>query len=487
MTERTESESVTAPAGTDRGGTTRRVPLIAVAALLVLLTNAIVFVLPPLLPAIQAEYQLTSVSSVTWIFTLLTLGGGAGFVLIPRLSDVIGDRDTAVLSGAALTGGALVAAIGDSYAALLVGAVAMGFGTAAQMLPLGFLRRSLGESGLTTAVAVLVVATGIGIVVGMIGGGLIVENLSLRAFLYILAAACAATTVASFLTIEQFRPTTAVAGIGAVGTVWMIAWVGAVLLALSQGVVWGTEALIPLAAGLFGAGAWFWAQRRSSSPVFSAALIKSPFVTATCVAVGLFATVNAAFLVLLSNYAQIDPASLAPEDAYGLGRTALQTGWLMVPFAITFLVGGTVVEKPVAEGRGAAVLITGAVITAVGLALLAVAHDQQWHYLVGAGVIGFGCAMGYAGSFAIVQMAVPESEAGMAAAMAGTAMSVGFALGSAIVTSVLSASTVPIPGTDIAVANRDQYDTGYWAAVGLAALIVVTVAISRTRSGRRTP
>ena len=118
-------EAATRPTGTPSGGTTRRVLLIAVGALLVLLTNAIVFVLPPLLPAIQAEYQLTSVSSVTWIFTLLTLGGGAGFVLIPRLSDVIGDRDTAVLSGAALTGVALVAAIGDSYAALLIGAVVM--------------------------------------------------------------------------------------------------------------------------------------------------------------------------------------------------------------------------------------------------------------------------------------------------------------------------------------------------------------------------
>ncbi|WP_406635149.1 MFS transporter [Amycolatopsis sp. WGS_07] len=470
---------------TDPRRTSGRVPLVGVAALLVILTNAIVFILPPLLPVIQAHYQLTTVSSVTWIFTLLTLGGGAGFVLMPRLSDVIGDRDTAVLSGAALTAGALIAAIGDSYAALLVGATVMGFGMAAQMLPLGFLRRSLGDNGLSIAVAVLVVATGVGIVAGMIGGGFIVQNLSLRTFLFVLAAAFAATTAASYLTIPQYRRSASGGSIGAVGTLCLIGWVGAILLALSQGVVWGEEALIPLAAGLVGAAVWLWAQRKTSTPVFDRALLKSPFVTAACVAVGLFATVNSAFLVLLSNYAQTDPASLAPQDSYGLGRTALQTGWLMVPFAVTFLVGGTVAEKPVAQGRGAAVLITGAIVSLGGLALLAVAHDRPWEYLVSAGIIGLGCSMGYASGFAVVQMAVPEEKAGMAAAIAGTAMAIGFALGSAIVTTILTASTVVIPGTDIAVANKGEYSTSYWTAVGLAALIVLTVAVSRIRTGRR--
>ncbi|HJQ07268.1 MAG TPA: MFS transporter [Nocardioides sp.] len=483
MTENSELTGLRA--GTDPGGTTGRLPLIGVAALLVILTNAVVFILPPLLPVIQTAYQLTTVSSVTWIFTLLTLGGGAGFVLLPRLSDVIGDRDTAVLSGAALTLGALVAAVGNSYAALLIGSTIMGFGMAAQMLPLGFLRRALGDSGLTTAVAVLVVATGVGIVVGMIGGGFIVQNLSLRTFLYVLTGAFAVTTLASFAVIPRSRPVTATARIGVTGTVWLIAWVGAVLLALTQGVVWGKEALIPLAIGVVAAAGWWWAERRSATPVFDRVLLRSPFVSAASLAVGLFATVNAAFLVLVSNYAQIDPSYLNPHDAYGLGRTALQTGWLMVPFAVTFLVGGTVVEKPVAEGRGATMLIAGALISLAGLALLALVHDQQWEYLVSAGIIGLGCSMGYASGFAVVQMAVPEEKAGMAAAIAGTAMAIGFALGSAIVTTILTASTIIIPGTDIAIAKAGQYTTSYWTSVGLAALIVVTVAVSRTRSARR--
>ncbi len=80
--------------------------LIAVAALLATVTNAVAFMLPPLLPVITTSYAHNSVSAATWVFTALTLGGGAGFVLIPRLTDILSDRATSLMSGAFLTGGA---------------------------------------------------------------------------------------------------------------------------------------------------------------------------------------------------------------------------------------------------------------------------------------------------------------------------------------------------------------------------------------------
>ncbi|NMO03164.1 MFS transporter [Gordonia sp. TBRC 11910] len=464
----------------------RRLALIAVGALLALLSNAIVFVLPPLLPVIQAQYQLTTVSAATWIFTVLTLGSGAGFVLLPRVSDVIGDRSAAVIATGALTVGAVIPAIGNSYATLIIGAAILGFGCGSQMLPLGLLRRTLGEGGLSTAVAVLVVSTGVGIVAGMIGGGIIVQDLSIQDFFYILTAIFAVTTLACWVTIPRSTVSNARTPMGTLGTVWMVAWVATILLALTQGVIWGSAALIPAAIGIIAAIGWVVAQRRSATPVFDAELVRAPFVAAACIAIALFAVVNAAFLVLLSNYVQMDPSYLPAGESYGLGRTALQTGFLMVPFAVTFLVAGSIAEKPVVAGRGGTVLIAGALLAGAGLALLAVVHDQQWSYLVGAAVIGLGCAVGYTGCLAIVQLAVPEEKAGMAAAIGGVAMAVGFAVGSALVTLILSTSTVLLTGTDIAVAKEYLYGVAYWVAVGLALLIVVTVVVSQARNRRRT-
>ena len=476
-------------AGSAGGAAVGRAPgrtaLIGIGSLLVVLTNAVIFILPPLLPVIQAQYGLGTVAETTWLYTALTLGGGAGFILLPRLADLHGDRNANVAAAAFLTLGALVPAVGDSYPTLLVGCSLMGFGGAAQVLPLGFLRRGLGEGGITVAVAVLVIGTGVGIVAGMIGGGLIVQSLSLQSFFVVLTAIGVATTLASYLLIPHAPPAERTGRIGIVGTVWMIAWVAAILLTLTQGLVWGNAALIPLVLGVVGGITWVRVERRSSTAVFDVALMKAPLVTASCICIALFAAVNSAFLLLVSTYAQIIPEALRPGDAYGLGLSALQTGWLMLPFALTFVVGGAIVDRPVNNGRVVPVFVCGAVISAAGLAWLAVAHDQQWHYLVGAAVIGLGCSIGYAAGFTLAQLAVPEEKAGMATGVAGTFLAVGFAFGTALVSADLSASLVPVPGTTLQVAAESLYGVGYWIAGGLALLVVVTVLVSRARTARR--
>ncbi|MBB2890984.1 MFS transporter [Flexivirga oryzae] len=459
--------------------------MIGIGALLVMLTNAIVFLLPPLLPTIQDQYGLTTVAETTWLYTALTLGGGVSFILLPRVADIYGDRNAAVIASALLVAGATIPAIGDSYPTLLIGSVIMGFGGAAQLLPLGFLRRNLGDSGLTIAVAVLVIATGIGIVLGMIGGGYTVEHLSLRDIFIFLAVAAVATTVIAFLAIPHAPPAEPTGRIGVLGTVWMIAWVAAILLALTQGLVWGTGALIPLALGIIGGVAWMRVERRSPAAVFDAAVLKAPFVVAASTCVGLFAAVNAAFLLLLSAFAQVAPSTLPAGKGYGLGLSALQTGLLMLPFALTFLVGSVIADGPANRGRGGPVLILGACTCISGFAFLAFAHDRVWEYLVGAAMVGLGCSIGYAAGFTLVQLAVPEAKAGMAAGVAGTAMAVGFAFGTALVTGVLSASVLPVSGSTTEVAAKSLYGDSYWVAAVLAGFIVLTVVRSRARATRR--
>ncbi|MFC9557401.1 MFS transporter, partial [Rhodococcus sp. NPDC056960] len=210
-------------AGLGSEAPTHRAPnkavLIGVGTLLVVLTNAIIFILPPLLPTIQAQYGLATVAATTWLYTALTLGGGASFILLPRLADLHGDRNAAVAASALLAVGALIPAVGDSYPTVLVGCALMGFGGAAQLLPLGFLRRNLGEDGISVGVAVLFIATGVGIVVGMIGGGFIVESLSLRGFFVILTAVCAATTIACYVSIPHAPPAERGGRIAVLGTV----------------------------------------------------------------------------------------------------------------------------------------------------------------------------------------------------------------------------------------------------------------------------
>jgi hypothetical protein len=77
-------ESVDLAATPLPGPDARRGPLITIAVVLSIVGNAVAFMIPPLLPLIQARFTL-GVSASAWIFTALTPGGGAGYVLIPRL------------------------------------------------------------------------------------------------------------------------------------------------------------------------------------------------------------------------------------------------------------------------------------------------------------------------------------------------------------------------------------------------------------------
>ncbi|MFD5294064.1 MFS transporter [Streptomyces mutabilis] len=449
----------------------KRVPLISVSALLCTVTIAVNFMLGPLLPLMQSQFSI-DVSAATWVLTAMLLGSGAGFVLIPRLQDIVDDRTMLLWSGVLLTAGALIPAVADTYPALLVGSAMLGFGSAAQILPVGFLRRRLSGPSVATAVSVLIMATGTGVVVGMVGGGLTVKYLSLSTFFYLLAAAFAATTAALLAVVPHSRPASS-SRIGVWGTAWMIAWVTLVLLAMAQISDWGNVCYLLLAVGVTAGVAWVLAQRRSAAPVFDLAMLKRPYTTTACVASFLFGAVDAAFILLVSYYTQTPS-----EVGYGFGTDALGTSLLMLPFALTMFISGKAAEHVVQQGRPGAVLAVGAALCGLGLVWLAFAHDHTWQYLVGSALVGLGSRAGYSGSFAIPQLVVDEEQAGMAAGIPATAMMIGAAFGSAVTTTVLSLAYIPeVPG----VPQSHLYTVGYLIAAAFPAGILAATALSSTR------
>lgn len=448
----------------------RRIALIGIAALLATVTNAVLFMIPPLLPLMQEQFGL-NLAGETWVFTTLTLGGGAGFVLLPRFSDVLGDWLTALGTGAFLVVGSLIPVISHTYAAILVGSALLGFGSAGQLLPIGFLRRHLVGGKVSVAVSVLIMATGAGVVSGMLGGGVTVRYLPLTGFFAIMAVVFAATTAAILVVLPRDEPESA-GKPGVLGTLWMIAWLTALLLTLTQGLLWGDAALLPLVLGIAGFFTWRRAQRRSAAPVFDRSITKMPYLGVACAAAALFGAIDAAFLLLVTYYTQASPVA----SGYGLGMDALGTGLLMLPFALTMFISGKAAEKQVAKGRPGEVLIVGAVLSVLGIGFLVVDHRVWWAYLIGAGVIGLGSRAGYSGAFAVPQFLVHPRKSGMAAGIIGTAMAIGIAFGSALISALLlshakSSSAAP---------PVSSYEAGYLATL-LCAVAIVVIALRAHR------
>jgi MFS family permease len=227
-----------------------------------------------------------------------------------------------------------------------------------------------------------------------------------------------------------------------------------------------------LAAGLVGGAAWALVQRRSPSALFDVKLLKKPYFTTAWLVGGLFGAVDAALLLLVSYYTQT-PA----EAGYGLGMDALGTGLVMMPFALMMFVRGKAAEKAVQDGRPGSTLVVGAAICAGGLLLLAFAHSSVWQYVAGVALVGLGSRLGYSGAFAITQLVVPESEAGMAGGMSGTTMAIGYAFGSAVITGLLALA----PLGDTGLPQPYLYTVGYLVTLGFSVLILVSTLVSRLR------
>jgi hypothetical protein len=316
-------------------------------------------------------------------------------------------------------------------------------------------------------------ATGSGVVVGMVGSGLAVRYLSLSAFFYVLAAAFLITTVALLIIVPPSRPASS-AKIGVFGTAGLIAWVAVVLLAVSQISVWSrTVCLMLLVVGVVAGIAWALSQRNSPTAVFDLGMLKQPFATTAIVASFMFGAIDAAFILLVSYYTQT-PAAVG----YGLGMDALTTSLLMLPFALTMFISGKAAEKLIQQGRPAIVLTGGAAVCAIGLVWLLFAHDHTWQYLIGSGIIGLGTRAGYSGSFAIPHLVVSEEKAGMAAGIPATIMMIGAAFGAAVMAVILSLASIPkIPG----VPEGYLYTVGYGVSVAFPVGILIAVALSTLR------
>jgi hypothetical protein len=248
-----------------------------------------------------------------------------------------------------------------------VASALLGFGSSAQLVPLSFLRRYLSGNGVSTAVMVLVMATGSGVVLGMVGGGLSVRiwsvpahlnadgtvpTLSIAPFYLVLAALFVLTTVALLAVVPNCPPQTK-GHLGIANTVWLIGWVSLILLSLSAPMdsTVGENAGAILLAGVIAAVGWVVAERRVRMPVFDITVLRTPYVTTACVSAGLFGCIDAVFLVLANYYAQTVNGLPRSADggrtgwspdfgAYGLSLDPLQTSLILLPFALAMFISG---------------------------------------------------------------------------------------------------------------------------------------------------
>ncbi|MEZ5182697.1 MAG: DHA2 family efflux MFS transporter permease subunit [Acidimicrobiales bacterium] len=391
-------------------------------------------------------------------------------VALPRLADDLGattsqlqwivDGYTLVFAGLLLTAGSL----GDRYGRrsalsiglviFVLGSIASGLATSAGMLIAT--RSVMGVGGALIMPATLSLLTniftdpkerakaigiwagvsGIGVAVGPMLGGYLLEHFSWGSVFFVNVPVVAVALPAGYLLLPNSRaddsqpldPAGAVLSIiGLVALVW------AIIEAPAKG--WGSpEVAGAFALGAVTLGAFLWWERTTPHPMLDIRFFRNRRFSAANLAVTLtfFAMFGSGFV--LTQFMQ-----------FVLGFSPLEAGIRSVPIALMLMIVAPQSTK-LAHRIGTKLTVAGGLaIVAVGMTVAATVTPELGYgrVLPAQILLGIGIALAMAPATESIMGSLPREKAGVGSAMNDTTRQVGGALGVAVIGSVLSSQYGP--------------------------------------------
>ena len=423
----------------------------------------------PLITTVASTFGV-SLASAQWTLTIALLSGAVAIPLLGRLGAGPRRRATIIGTLAVVAGGSVLTVLPLSFGWLLAGRAAQGVGLGLTALMMGVARDHLDADRAPSVIALLSVASVIGIGAGYPLAGLLAEFGGLRAA-YGLGAA---VTIVALLTAVRSMPAPPPgrsARVDIPGALLLAGGLLAVLLVLSETSIWSSRPAVAAAVTVLGLallGAWAWHERRTPFPLVDVRLLRHRAVAIANIAMLAGATGMYLLLTLITRFTQTPRAA-----GYGFGLTTFEAGLVLVPFSLLGFLGGRVTPSLRARFGARRVLAGSAIVVLGAFALFAIARSTIAGPLLamailGAGVGGFSAAMP-----AVILAVTPDSETSSAMSFNLVVRSVGLSVGSAVGGLVLSAGTAAghlFPADS-------AYTTAAWTG---AAVMAVTALISAT-------
>ena len=377
-------------------------------------------VLPDIAKAIDAD-----LTEISWIADCYNIALAGLILLGAGLGGRFGQRRVYLIGLAIFGIGSICASIASDPLALIATRTVMGIGAAGMAAPAVALTGTMfpGDQR-TRALATWAAASGIGLAVGPIMGGLIISVANWRWIFFILV---------PFVVVMLFVGRTALP-IGNALDRRPLDLPGAALSAL---------ALIPLVAGLlqvpeFGwlnpwvltgvilgmvlLGAFTWHEARTTAPMIDVTVLRVPLVSAAALAL---AASYVGFLGLQFL------ASLELRSSFGLNP--VEAGLTLAPWAILYWVGARVGAYLSTRIRSTTVVLCGLSILCVSFAMLAALSTRgpMWVGL-GLAVAGVGCGLITPVAVSLMLAFTPESKLSTSSGLSMVVRYGGGAIGMAV-------------------------------------------------------
>ena len=459
-----------APTGSVTRAKWAALAVLALAQLMVVLDTTIVNVA---LPSMQRALHFSSSADLQWVVNAYILTFGGFLLLGGRVADRYGRRLVFVSGVVLFAGASLACGLANSSGLLVASRAVQGLG-AAFMAPAALSLLTVifteGEER-NRALGVWAAIAGAGGAVGLLAGGVLTTQLSWRWVFFVNLPIAAFAALAPFRLIGESRDTVA-GGFDVPGALTGTAGLGALVFALVRANVWGwgsASTISVLAAAAVLLSTFVVLQMRGRHPLVPPRLFRNRTLVGADVGMliagaGLFGV----FFFL----------TLYMQDV--LRYSALKTGVAYLPLTVMIVVGAGVGSRILGRAGARPIVVTGFVLAAGGLALLARVSPTTGYidFLPSLLLIGGGMGASLVAITSSAVAGVPQEDSGVASALLNAVQQIGGSLGLAVLTAVATARfdavrpLRPTPAT-LAAAN-----TSSWAyAFIVAALLLLGAAI----------
>lgn len=423
----------------------------------------------PLVPMVQEDYG-ASLGHAQWSATVALLAGAVATPILGRLSDGRDGRRLIWIALVLMALGCLLSIPHLGLPVMIAGRALQGVGMALTPLAITAARITLSPRQFAGSVGYLSVATAAGVGLSFPVVTWIASHVDLHAAYVFGFAVAFASLVVAVVVVPPFGATGSAARVDVVGALLLAAAVTALLLLITRTDQPLRSALTLAAVTLVATALLTRWSRRHPEPFVDLAGQLSPARRRVNL-IGMF--------VGLGAYAGLAMVSLriqAPESTgYGLGRSAFAAGCMLIAFAVANFASNrfALLLQPVLGGER--VLVTGSVLTTVGLLVLSFPIHSLGVFAVVAGLIGLGCGATFSITPVVISELVDAPAMGAAMSFNQLLRYLGFAAGGSLAVAVLEVLGTS-DGHPLAESHR-------WAALACAVVPATGVLFLRRGPG----
>jgi EmrB/QacA subfamily drug resistance transporter len=415
----------------------------------------------PVLSTIQHDLH-TSQGTVTWVLTIYLLSASIFTPILGRVGDMVGKERVLVATLLALAAGSALAAVSHSIGILILARAIQGVGGAVIPLSFGIIRDEFPTDKVAGGVGIIAAMLAVGAGAAVVLAGPIVKQLNYHWLFWIpFITTILAAVLAQFFVPES--PQRTPGKISWLAAVLLSGWLVALLVGVSEAPEWGWGSpkvlgLILLAVVL--GVAWVVVEIRSRQPLIDMKMMRVPAVWTNNLVALLFGVGMYAYMAFLPEFVQTPKST-----GYGFGASIIQSGLYLLPLTVTMFVFGLLSGK-IAAGIGSkAAVIIGAAFACAAYFMMAFAHSESWEIYISSTLIGIGLGLAFSAMSNLIVQAVPPAQTGVASGMNANIRTIGGAVGSAVMSTIVTATLL-----------RDGFPSIAGYSRGFAFLGIVTIA-----------